>query len=288
MSTSIPPQPPASAPAPAPGQTPALAPTRPGRTLGKALLFIGVPLLVIALVVGTVAVSLSVFTRATAAAAEQAVAGTSVSVNVPNAALEFAPSSDGQVHVTMTGSYAGGKPTLRLTTVNGESRITGGCPSGWFLFARCGVTLHINVPADLAVTVRGDNGSITTEGLTGDLDFTTENGRIETTGTVGQVALRTTNGAIRVHDSASTDVLADTTNGGVELQFAEAPTSAQASSTNGAIHIVVPDNGTAYALDTDTTNGGVHTDAVPSDPGSPRTIVARTTNGSVTIVPFGR
>jgi hypothetical protein len=274
---------------PTPGHTYAAGRTPPGSSsVGKVLLFVGVPLIVIALIVGTIIATLSLFNRTSATAAEQAAAGTSVAVNTPNAALEFAPSTDGQVHVTMAGSYAGGKPMLGLTTVNGETRITGGCPSGWFVFARCGVTLQITLPSDLPVTVRGDNGSITSDGLTGDLDFTTENGRIETTGTVGQVALRTTNGAIRVHDSSSTDVLADTTNGGVALELTAVPTSARASSTNGAIHIVVPDDGTAYALTTDTTNGSIHVDAVPAEPSSHRTIVARTTNGSVTVEPSGR
>jgi Putative adhesin len=256
--------------------------------VGKILLFVGVPLVVIALVAGAIVAGLSVINRATATGAAQAAAGASVAVNVPNAALEFTPSTDDQVHVTMTGSYAGAKPALELTTVNGETRVTGGCPSGWFIFARCGVTLHIALPSDLPVTVRGDNGSITTDGLTGNLDFTTENGRIETTGTVGQIALRSTNGAIRVHGSSSTNVLADTTNGGVFLELTASPTNAKASSTNGAIHIVVPNNGTAYAITTDTTNGSINSDAVASDPSSRRAISARTTNGSVTIEPSGR
>jgi DUF4097 and DUF4098 domain-containing protein YvlB len=188
----------------------------------------------------------------------------------------------------MSGRYAGTAPTLDLTTSNGETRITGGCPDHWMFFNRCAVTLHITVPGDVPVTVRGENGRISADGLTGDLDFSTQNGRIEASGTAGTVSFQTTNGSVSVHDSTSSRVDAGTTNGSIELELATAPERAVTSTVNGGISIRVPDDGTDYAVTADTTNGEVSTDAVGTVPGSRNSISAQTVNGGVTIERSGR
>jgi Putative adhesin len=256
----------------------------PGLSLaGKILLFVVLPIVVIVILVTVVLVALSLFRGTPVSQNAQADAGSSVSVQVPNADLTFKPSGDSQVHVNMTGRYSGQRPTIQARTSGGETRITGGCPSGWTFLSRCGVSIEVSLPADLAVTARGTNGRVSADNLTGDLDLRITNGRIRTSHTSGTLDLRTTNGAIDVLAAASRHVRTETTNGGIALTFAEAPDTVSARSTNGAITIRVPDDGENYFVDATTTNGNVNTDALPSDRRADRVITARTTNGGVTV-----
>ena len=210
-------------------------------------------------------------------------AGTSVSVEIPNAALTFRPSDDDEIHVTMRGSYLGEQPRLESGTSGGVTTISGGCPRQWFSF--CSLDVTVELPESLPLTVQGENGAITATGLTGRLSLGTTNGRIETDGTEGDIDLRTTNGAIRVRGATSADVTATTTNGSVDLAFTDPPTDVVARSTNGSVTVRVPVAGPTYFVTARTTNGTTNTDSVPSDRTSTRTITAETTNGSVNVVP---
>jgi Putative adhesin len=263
---------------------PPAAEQRAGLSPGaKVLLFVGLPLLALAIIVAVILVALSLFRASPVNANEAADAGSSVTVTVPNANLSFTPSDDDQVHVTMTGRYAGQKPTIEARTTGDETRITGGCPSGWNFLARCEVSVVVSLPEDLDLTAEGMNGRLRADGLSGDLDLGTTNGRIETSRTAGRLDLHTTNGAIEVRGARSGDVRAETTNGGIELTFADAPDTVTARSTNGGITIRVPDDGEDYFIEADTTNGDINTDAVPSDRRADREITAETTNGGVTV-----
>jgi hypothetical protein len=209
--------------------------------------------------------------------------GTSLDVRIPNAEVVLEPSTDDQVHVRMTGSFFGTEPTLDVRTDGGVTEVRGGCESR--LFSRCSIDLTVQLPRALPVTVAGENGRIGASGLTGRVDLSTTNGTIEADGTVGRADLRTTNGDIRLTASVSSAVQADTTNGSVELTFADAPDTVDAGSTNGSISVRVPVSGVTYLVTAQTTNGSVDTSAVPSDSTSRRSITARTTNGGITVEP---
>ena len=253
----------------------------------KLLLFVALPLLLIIVIVVALVIVFGSFRGASISENADVVAGTSVSVDVPNATVTFTPSSDNQVHVSMTGTYSGSKPTLTATTSGRQTQITGGCPNGWF-FSRCDVTLAIAIPAALDLDFEGTNGRITATGLTGELDLSTTNGSIQTTGTRGDLSLHTSNGSIRAGDIGSADVEATTTNGAIELDFARPPADVEARTTNGAVTVRVPVDGVTYAIDAATVNGNVNTDTVPSDTASRRTITLETTNGAVTVEPAKR
>jgi len=214
---------------------------------------------------------------------EDLAGGRSVAVDVANAALDLRPSDDGEVHVTMRGTYIGPEPRLEVETSEGVTTISGGCPRRWFTF--CSLTVTVRLPASLPMTVEGENGAITASGLTGRLSLGTTNGRIETDGTRGDIDLRTTNGAIQVRRATSADVTATTTNGSVDLGFLDPPADVVARSTNGSVTVRVPVDGVSYFVTARTTNGTTNTDAVPSDRTSARTIDLETTNGSVSVVP---
>ncbi|WEO76309.1 DUF4097 family beta strand repeat-containing protein [Cryobacterium sp. SO2] len=211
--------------------------------------------------------------------------GTNLSVQIPNAAVTLEPSTDDSVHVRMTGSFFGTEPTLTVRTEGGVTEVRGGCEAQ--LFSRCAISVAVQLPRVLPVTVVGENGRIAASGLTGRVTLTTTNGAIETEGTVGRVDLQTTNGDIRVRDATSKSVAAATTNGSVELTFADAPDSVDAGSTNGSITVRVPVAGVSYLVSARTTNGTVNSDAVPSDSTSRRSITAQTTNGGITVEAIG-
>jgi DUF4097 and DUF4098 domain-containing protein YvlB len=73
-----------------------------------------------------------------------------------------------------------------------------------------------------------------------------------------------------------------TTNGGVDLRFAQAPDQVQANTTNGSVTVRLPDT-EAYRVDAQTVNGRVDTQNVATDPDSQHTITVETVNGGVTV-----
>ncbi|MEC5184791.1 DUF4097 and DUF4098 domain-containing protein YvlB [Cryobacterium sp. MP_3.1] len=269
--TSAAPTPPPTPPPPA-GQSPA--------PRWRTLLYILIPIVGALLLIGAFVAALWGRSGPVDQSADLA-AGTSLSVELPNAVIILEPSTDDEVHVRMTGSYFGTEPTLSARTDGGVTEVRGGCRAQFF--SRCSVTVTVQLPTALPVTAAGENGRIAASGLTGRVTLTTTNGGIETDGTVGPVDLQSTNGDIRVTDAVSKSVAAATTNGSVSLQFVDAPESVEAGSTNGEIIVRVPVGGVTYRVTAQTTNGTVTDDTVPTDSTSRRSITARTTNGSITV-----
>ncbi|GHD43566.1 hypothetical protein D9V29_13785 [Mycetocola manganoxydans] len=271
---------------PLPPQQQNWPPTPPERRRRPGLmvfLFVGLPLIALALVIAVTLFAVNALNGEPVSENVDTDAGSSLFIDVPNASMDLGVSDDDEIHVSMRGMYSGTRPTLDVTTAGGETEIRGGCPSGWFVFNRCDVRIEVLLPAELDVVAGGENGAITAEALTGDLDLSTTNGRIEVDGSRGDLQLHSTNGRIELEDSRSARVEADTTNGSVSLSFESAPDEVIAFSTNGEIRIEVPDDDTEYAIEADTTNGNVDDQDVPSDRDATRSITAETTNGDVTI-----
>ena len=265
-------------------------PTPPPRRMSRGAriaLAIGIPVLALLLLLGLAIAIVGATRTGPISESIDAAAGSSVVLDVPNAVIALSPSDDDDVHVTLSGEYAGATPTLEVTDVDGETVITGGCPRGWFVFNRCSVRIEVTLPADLDVTSDGQNGSVTASSLDGDLDLSTTNGSILVNKASGVLDLGTTNGRIELTDSRSREVEAETTNGAVRLEFAEAPEQVSAESTNGEILVRVPDDNQSSRVEADTTNGSVETADILTDPDSDRSISANTTNGRVTIEQAG-
>lgn len=261
-------------------ETPGARPPRSGTT--RVLTWVGIVIVAIVLIAVAIAVAVTLFRSTPVQQTADVTAPENVIVDVSNAEMRFAPSPDADLHVTLRGAYTGPRPELMTTTANGETRVTGGCPSG-SIFTRCDVNLEVAIPASLPLTVNGSNGRITARELTGTVDISTTNGVLETTAMSGPVSLTTTNGVILVRDSRSPELTAQTTNGGIQVDFSQPPMTMTAATTNGAVEVKVPNDATTYRVSAQTTNGAVDTDAVPSDPSSARTLNLSTTNGPVTL-----
>lgn len=269
-------EPPTGSPAP---QAPVAKPHRT-RTLWLA---IGIPVGVILLAIVAIAVLAWMRLLFTDNVDAKATLGstTSVSVNAPNASLNFVPGTDDQVHVTLAGTYTGPTPTLEARLVDGAAHIATNCSDRWL--ARCNLALNITLPASVDITARGMNGHITLSGMTGDIRLETTNGNIDVTGTSSRLDLVNVNGHIRVQDAASGTATAETVNGAVEINFTDAPSDVTATSVNGAVTVHVPDDGSRYAVNATTVLGNIDTGKTPTDPAASRTISAKTVNGSITV-----
>jgi Putative adhesin len=122
--------------------------------------------------------------------------------------------------------------------------LRGTCPN--FGSDWCRVTYEISVPASLEVHVDTDDGSIVGAGL------------------------------------RSANVTANSGDGRVELGFAAAPTTVSATTGDGSVTVVVPDDDETYRLDVHTDDGSVSTEQVPTDPDSERSLTLRTRDGNIT------
>jgi len=161
-------------------------------------------------------------------------------------------------------SSFGSSAKTQESVTAGVLRLSGDCTG----FGICSVGYTVTVPPGTAVEVTTSTGSVEAWGLDGDLDVTTSTGSIELTG------LRSS----RVGVQAST--------GSVELVFAAAPQDVRAKTSTGSVEVVVPPDGTAYAV-LSSTNVGSSDVTVPIDSSSPRRIEAQASTGSVEVRPAG-
>ena len=152
-----------------------------------------------------------------------------------------------------------------------------------FLSTFCAVHYDVQVPRDMTVVARTDNGRIRVDGITGTVSADSDNGSVELHDVHGDVHLSSDNGSLRAEGLVADNVTADSDNGGVDLGFLEPPTFVDAESDNGSVEIRLPDVVGGYRVDMDTDNGSTDL-GVATDPASSRLINAHSDNGSVRVL----
>ncbi|MET9427081.1 DUF4097 family beta strand repeat-containing protein [Streptomyces sp. NPDC003036] len=162
----------------------------------------------------------------------------------------------------------GGKLTLRL-----ECRA---------MISDCQSRHEVKVPRGVAVTVQGDNGSVSADGFRTALKVQADNGLIKVKDATGPLELQSDNGEIVVDRAASKSVIARADNGSVRLTFGAVPQRVETTSDNGEITVELPRGKTAYAVETHSENGEVKVD-VPRDGSSAHIVKARSDNGDITV-----
>lgn len=105
------------------------------------------------------------------------------------------------------------------------------------------VSVRVQVPTGTELNLRTTNGAITVAGTHAPVSARTTNGSIRVEDVVHSVQARSTNGSIRASVSARADGL-----DGMELR-----------TTNGGIHLALPDDASAR-ISASTTNGGINSD----------------------------
>jgi hypothetical protein len=130
-----------------------------------------------------------------------------------------------------------------------------------------GVQLSVAVPPGADVEARSAAGSVTADGLS------------------GEVNLHSSAGSVRGDDLQSDQAEAQSSAGSVSLTWAEDadPQRVDASSSAGSVTVLLADRrGTAYAVDADSSAGSTRVE-VRTDPESSRTVRAQSSAGSVTV-----
>lgn len=182
------------------------------------------------------------------------------------------------VEMSVSTGIFDGEVTLEQS--GGTLRLEQRCPLviGW----GCRAFFTVTLPSDVEVSGSTSNGAITAESLDEPISVTTSNGAINVVDISASASFRTSNGAVLAAGLSSPEVEASTSNGRVQLEFAVAPDSVRATSSNGEIVVILPDESPAYAVSTSTSNGRVETD-VRTDPAAPASIDVETSNGDITV-----
>ena len=168
---------------------------------------------------------------------------------------------DGPVTVTEEHRYSKSKPTTAHRVEGQTLRLTeSGCGDDEL---RCDVEYRIRMPKAMSAEITAQAGAVRVDGLAGDVRVTTEAGAVE-----GRAL-------------TSDEVIIKTEAGAASLEFAEAPTLVQTTTSMGAVEVRVPGT-TAYAVDVQTSVGGSSV-GVEQDPASAHRIEVHTDLGAVKI-----
>jgi hypothetical protein len=127
----------------------------------------------------------------------------------------------------------------------------------------CATHYRVEVPRDVAVTVKVRAAPVTVTGVAGPLDITTDVGAIKGSGLAGRTKVVTSVGD-------------------VELRYAAVPPAVTATNDVGATRLFLPARGT-YRIDAKTAAGPVVD--LPSDPRAKATVTVRSETGAITVGP---
>jgi putative adhesin len=176
-----------------------------------------------------------------------------------NMVVAVAPSTDGKVHIALSGTYTSQQPTVAVRKPGSRELELGADCQG----TGCRLTLAVELPSSTRVSVNASGTSVELRELTGDIQVTADNGSVNGT------RLR----------SSSVSVSAES--GSVDLGFDQAPANVEVTSSNGSIQVLVPRT-TAYAIDAAADRGSTEL-LVNNDLSSPNRLHLRSTNGSITV-----
>lgn len=154
------------------------------------------------------------------------------------------------------------RPAVRLEVLGDRTELSDTCAGRWW--DNCAVGWDIVVPRDAAVTVGSAVGDITVSDITGPLTVDSSVGQVRATG-VG-----------------SPTITVRTSVGDVTLEPAVPPDQVTVTSSTGDVRVTVPDDGTGYRVETDSSVGTV-TNGIGSDPSLDRLLDLRTSVGDITI-----
>ncbi|TCC20171.1 DUF4097 family beta strand repeat-containing protein [Kribbella speibonae] len=177
---------------------------------------------------------------------------------VSGVAMQLLASADGQVHVTVDGTYAVAQPAVKVSTTGGVLDVETTCPD-----VHCDVELTVEVPSTAAVHAKADGTSMSA------------------TGVASPLTVEANDASITLTRLRSPRVSVDATHGSVDLLFDSAPEQVNATASNGSLTVQVPGTAT-YAIDALAAQGSTEVD-VPNDPSSSNRLYLRTSYGSITV-----
>ena len=178
--------------------------------------------------------------------------------------VEIVATSADRVTVQQTTHWVTDEPTPKKTLSDGVLTLADSddCRGGWTLL-RCETDYRIEVPRDVAVSIKADAGDVTVTGL------------------AGRVTLESDAGNVKGTELGASHVQASTDAGDVRLSFTVAPTSVDAETDAGDLDIDLPR--AEYALDLDTDAGDTSVEGIVRYDLAPHSVSAETDAGDLTI-----
>ncbi|MFD4987319.1 DUF4097 family beta strand repeat-containing protein [Streptomyces sp. NPDC058374] len=213
-----------------------------------------------------------------------ALPGRTLTVDSDDSRIELVVGDGDEVRVTrwFTGrAVLGSTPRADWTVEGDELRLRVTC-SG--LITTCDAKHRVEVPADVAVTLRTQDGSVTAKGFSTPLTLHGSDARLTVENVSGPLDLRSTDGAITARSVSSPTVRARTEDGSLLLSMAEAPERIDAGSKDGSVTVELPE--AAYRVRTAVQDGRANV-SVLEDPSSSRVVSVTAEDGNVTVRPAG-
>ena len=205
----------------------------------------------------------------------------SVIVDTDDADVAITTGSGDATRVEQKVQWSFRRPAVSVANNGNQLIIRSHCP--FQIVWSCSVQLTVQLPPSTAVDVHTGSGNVAVAGLTAGAALTTSDGSVKATGVLGNLTMRSNNGNVTATDARSEHVDASSSDGSVRLDLASSPTEVHATSGNGNVTVLVPDQpGVAYQVSSHTGNGSQAV-SVRTDPSSPRHITARSGDGDVQV-----
>ena len=266
---------------------PTAPPAPPGGPAGEVWLPVvrvgAVVLTVVVIGIGTLAVVSTFFQRVRTETRTFAgtVAAVRVTEDLGDVKVRVAePGEQVQAMARITESFDNGVWSAELT---GRTLVVdGSCRQRGISLFDCQVDLTLVVPAGIPVEIESNTGDLSVDGGFSAVDARTNTGDIVVRRATGPVQLRTNTGDVRSLATSATALTARTTTGDVRLVFDVAPRTVTTQTNTGDVKVLVPDDGGAYSVVTETDTGDETVD-VGNIPSAANKISAKTNTGDVTV-----
>jgi hypothetical protein len=172
--------------------------------------------------------------------------------------MQLLASADGQVHVTVDGTYAAAQPAVQVSTVGGVLDVETTCPD-----VHCEVEVTVEVPSASAVHAKAEGTSMSAVGVASPL------------------TVEATNGSVTLTRVRSRRVSVDAVHGSIDMLFDSAPDQVTATASDGSLMVQLPRTAT-YAIDALAAQGSTQSD-IPSDSTATHHLYLRTSYGSISV-----
>jgi DUF4097 and DUF4098 domain-containing protein YvlB len=187
----------------------------------------------------------------------------------------------GTVQLRSHVSWSFDKPTVTTTTDRVTTRVTVDC-AGFAFGTGNTADVTVTVPATEDVSISSADGDAQVFGITGTVTASSSAGDVNVADLSGRATLDSSAGSIDAKRLASAQVTARSSAGDVVLAFASPPQKVTASSSAGAVRVLLPHASVAYRVTVQSTAGSTSV-SVPTDPTSSRSIDASSTADDVEV-----
>jgi DUF4097 and DUF4098 domain-containing protein YvlB len=185
-----------------------------------------------------------------------------VQLDTGDVAVKVRQADVGTVSIDTKGTYFIDKPSVSHTVDGKALEVRADCGNSWTTLS-CDTTMTVTVPRGVDVSLDGGSGDVDLDGLS------------------GQIAVKSDTGDVSGSGLVSSDILALSASGDIDLNLAQTPRRLDTSTDNGDIDLAVPR--AHYALDARSDEGDTTISGITKDASSTHTIRSVSTVGDISI-----